>query len=183
MAQCIFKYYLIKNSKTSVKLKDIAIMYQPETISSNSFDDNGPYIVYGSGGIIGRYTKYNHKDSELMISCRGLCGSVSLSLPYSWIIGNQMIITPHDLKVKYYLYNFLKLVNLKTIETGSVQKQITRTNLENLNIEIIEDKKLIELNESLSAIYQNIIFISNVNSKLNEIKKILLPLLINSQLV
>ena len=114
----IFQFYYSKNDKKKVKLKDIATMYQPETITGNNFVSNGKYYVYGSGGIIGKYNKYNHKDSELMISCRGKCGNIALSLPFSWIIGNQMIVKPHQIQLKYYLYNYFKIINLYKIETG-----------------------------------------------------------------
>ena len=157
-------------------------MYQPETITSNEFIEEGNYFVYGSGGIIGKYNKFNHKDSELMISCRGLCGNVLLSLPYSWIIGNQMIIKPFNTKIKYYLYNYLKIINLKKVETGSVQKQITRTNLENLDIEMLDDNILEFLDNKLKIIYNEITSFILFNNKLQVLKERLLPLLINGQL-
>lgn len=179
----IFQFYYSKNDKKKVKLKDIATMYQPETITGNDFVSNGKYYVYGSGGIIGKYNKYNHKDSELMISCRGKCGNIALSLPFSWIIGNQMIVKPHQIQLKYYLYNYFKIINLYKIETGSVQKQITRSNLEKLEIHLLNENILLNLANKLQPIYKQIIEITINNEKLNEIKEKLLPLLINQQLI
>lgn len=179
----IFQFYYSKNNKKKVKLKDIATMYQPETITGNDFVSNGKYYVYGSGGIIGKYNKYNHKDSELMISCRGKCGNIALSLPFSWIIGNQMIVKPHQIQLKYYLYNYFKIINLYKIETGSVQKQITRSNLEKLEIHLLNENILLNLANKLQPIYKQIIEITINNEKLNEIKEKLLPLLINQQLI
>ena len=179
----IFQFYYSKNDKKKVKLKDIATMYQPETITGNDFVSNGKYYVYGSGGIIGKYNKYNHKDSELMISCRGKCGNIALSLPFSWIIGNQMIVKPHQIQLKYYLYNYFKIINLYKIETGSVQKQITRSNLEKLEIQLLNENILLNLANKLQPIYKQIIEITINNEKLNEIKEKLLPLLISQQLI
>ena len=146
-------------------------MYQPETITGNDFVSNGKYYVYGSGGIIGKYNKYNHKDSELMISCRGKCGNIALSLPFSWIIGNQMIVKPHQIQLKYYLYNYFKIINLYKIETGSVQKQITRSNLEKLEIHLLNENILLNLANKLQPIYKQIIEITINNEKLNEINE------------
>lgn len=179
----IFQFYYSKNDKKKIKLKDIATMYQPETITGNNFVSNGKYYVYGSGGIIGKYNKYNHKDSELMISCRGKCGNIALSLPFSWIIGNQMIVKPHQIQLKYYLYNYFKIINLYKIETGSVQKQITRSSLEKLEIQLLNENILLNLANKLQPIYKQIIEITINNEKLNEIKEKLLPLLINQQLI
>ena len=182
LSQTVFNYYYSNSNKKTVKLKTIAKMYQPETITGSDFIENGKYPVYGSGGIIGRYDKYNHTDSELMISCRGLCGNISLSLPYSWIIGNQMIIKPSDLKLKYYLYNYLQIINLKKVETGSVQKQITRANLENLDVELLEENILSLIANRLELIHNELIKVIKMNDKLNSLKNTLLPLLINQQL-
>lgn len=179
----IFQFYYSKHNKRTVKLKDIAKMYQPETITGNNFVSNGKYYVYGSGGIIGKYDKYNHKDSELMISCRGKCGNIELSLPYSWIIGNQMIVKPTKIQLKYYLYNYFKIINLNKIETGSVQKQITRSNLEKLEIQLLNENILLNLTNKLQPIYKQIIEITLNNETINETKEKLLPLLINQQLV
>ena len=156
LARNIFFYYYSNQDKQLIKLKDIAKMYQPETITENEFVKNGQYFVYGSGGIIGKYDKYNHEDSELMISCRGKCGNITLSLPYSWIIGNQMVIKPLKSQFKYYLYNYFQIINLNKIETGSVQKQITRANLENLDIRSINEDTLLDLERKLSPIYKKL---------------------------
>ncbi len=179
----IFNYYYCNNDKTKIKLKDIAYMYQPETITGSDFVKDGKYPVYGSGGIIGRYNRYNHTESELMISCRGLCGNITLSLPFSWIIGNQMIIKLNDKKFKYYLYNYFQIINLKKVETGSVQKQITRTNLENLDVEILDDNLISIIANALEPIHFELIKIIKFNDKLIDLKNKLLPLLINQQLM
>ena len=163
-------------------LKEIAKIYQPETITTNELIKDGKYFVYGSGGIIGKYNQFNHKESELMISCRGLCGNISFSLPYSWIIGNQMVIKPYDNKLKYYLYNYMQIIDLKKIETGSVQKQITRTNLEKLDIELLDDDVLAKINQLLNPIFKQLLSIILFNNKLLVIKQKLMPLLINGQL-
>lgn len=183
MGQAIFQYFFVNNKKEKTTLKKVSRMYQPETISSKDFVVNGKYNVYGSGGIIGKYDKYNHANSELMISCRGLCSNISFSLPYSWIIGNQMVIKTEDENLKYYLFNYLNNINLKSIETGSVQKQITRKNLENLTIELIENNNLIYLNKKLKLIYNMISTIEIFNEKIKQLKNKLLPLLINQQII
>ena len=93
--------------------------------------DSGDYFVYGANGIIGRYTNYNHENSEVVIACRGAtCGAVNVTLPKSWINGNAMVVKPHnDLVCHDYLVAFLKVFNWKKVISGSAQPQITRKNL------------------------------------------------------
>ena len=45
--------------------------YQPKTISMSQLDENGAYPVYGANGVIGRYNQYNHREQEILLTCRG----------------------------------------------------------------------------------------------------------------
>ncbi|GAA9870725.1 hypothetical protein VN0651_00170 [Helicobacter pylori] len=84
----------------------IVSTYQPKTISKTLLNDSYSYSVYGGGGIIGRFTEYNHEQSEFIISCRGQCGISYLTLPKSWITGNAMVIRPtKSYTSKTYLYH------------------------------------------------------------------------------
>ena len=113
------------------QLLDIFYVYQPKTISMKELSDSGDYFVYGANGIIGRYTNYNHENSEVVIACRGAtCGAVNVTLPKSWINGNAMVVKPrNDLVCHDYLVAFLKVFNWKKVISGSAQPQITRKNL------------------------------------------------------
>ncbi|MWV62510.1 N-6 DNA methylase [Helicobacter saguini] len=120
-----------------IKLESICKMYQPKTITSAEILDNGKYKVYGANGVIGYYNEYNHKDSEVAMTCRGAtCGTINFTEPESWITGNAMIITPLDSKkiLKKFLVYILPLTNIKYVITGTAQPQITRTNLSQLQI-------------------------------------------------
>ncbi len=87
----------------------IVSTYQPKTISKTLLNDSYSYSVYGGGGIIGRFTEYNHEQSEFIISCRGQCGISYLTLPKSWITGNAMVIRPtKSYTSKTYLYHTIK---------------------------------------------------------------------------
>jgi type I restriction enzyme S subunit len=95
--------------------------------------EDGEYPVYGANGVIGRYDKFNHEESQLLITCRGAtCGSVNVSQPYSWITGNAMIVRPKDdaINLKFLDYLFRGGIDISTAITGAAQPQITRTNLE-----------------------------------------------------
>ena len=108
-------------------------MYQPKTITTKEMIEDGEYPVYGANGVIGRYDKFNHEESQLLITCRGAtCGSVNVSQPYSWITGNAMIVRPKDdaINLKFLDYLFRGGIDISTAITGAAQPQITRTNLE-----------------------------------------------------
>ncbi|GAA8131503.1 hypothetical protein NP0148_13990 [Helicobacter pylori] len=160
----------------------IVSTYQPKTISKTLLNDSYSYSVYGGGGIIGRFTEYNHEQSEFIISCRGQCGISYLTLPKSWITGNAMVIRPtKSYTSKTYLYHTIKKYKLTKYITGSVQPQITRQNLSTMPILIPKRKTLNKWN-NISSLLWNLIH-NNMQSTqtLTALRDFLLPLLLKQQ--
>ncbi|GAA7799960.1 restriction endonuclease subunit S [Helicobacter pylori] len=160
----------------------IVSTYQPKTISKTLLNDSYSYSVYGGGGIIGRFTEYNHEQSEFIISCRGQCGISYLTLPKSWITGNAMVIKPtKSYTSKTYLYHTIKKYKLTNYITGSVQPQITRQNLSTMPILIPKRKTLNKWN-NISSLLWNLIH-NNMQSTqtLTVLRDFLLPLLLKQQ--
>ena len=115
---------------------DVCDAYQPKTISMKEMVQNGAYLVYGANGVIGRYDKFNHEDSEILLGCRGSCGAINVSEPKSWITSNAMVIKPKGEEInrsylRYYLEGATKFAG---IITGVAQPQITRKSLAPLKI-------------------------------------------------
>jgi type I restriction enzyme, S subunit len=118
-------------------LFDIANPKQWKTISSENFDANGKYNVYGANGIIGKTNTYNHKEETVLITCRGAtCGTVNLSEPFSYINGNAMALDDLDKSkaVTKYVYYFFQNYDFQNVITGSAQPQITRESLKKVRI-------------------------------------------------
>lgn len=129
------------------KLGDVCEIYQPQTISTKQLIENGKYSVYGANGIIGNYDKYNHEESEVLLTCRGAtCGSVNISEPFSWINGNAMVIHPKSTDIsKQFLTFILCSLDYSLIITGAAQPQITRQTLSSTLIPVppLEEQKRI----------------------------------------
>lgn len=99
--------------------------------------EDGEYLVYGANGVIGRYDKYNHEESEVLLTCRGAtCGSINVSEPYSWINGNAMVVHPSNEKElrKDFIRYYLASVDWSKVITGAAQPQITRQSLSPLQV-------------------------------------------------
>lgn len=113
-------------------LGELCNLYQPHTISTKDFVPDGKYDVFGANGVIGKYNKYNHEHSELLLTCRGAtCGNINESTPKAWINGNAMVIHIKDEKIlnKAYLKYALSFIDKSRIITGTAQPQITRQTL------------------------------------------------------
>lgn len=118
-------------------LGEVCEMYQPKTISVKDMIADGAYPVFGANGVIGRYDKFNHEEPQLLITCRGATsGSVNISEPKSWITGNAMVVKPKasNIEIKFLEYYFRGGVDIQKAITGAAQPQITRANLEPLNV-------------------------------------------------
>lgn len=116
-------------------LGELANLYQPQTIGGSLFTKTG-YTVYGANGPIGFYSRFNHEESQIIISCRGTCGTVNKTAPRSWINGNAMVVAPKPGKKldKDFLLNVLKQTDFTPCILGSSQPQITRGPLSEVGI-------------------------------------------------
>ena len=131
----------VKKGWQTKTLGEACEMYQPKTISGKDMVEDGPYPVYGANGVIGRYNQFNHEEPQLLITCRGAtCGSVNISAPRSWVTGNAMVVRPKNesLEMRYLEYLFRGGIDISKAITGAAQPQITRTNLEPLEISFPE---------------------------------------------
>jgi type I restriction enzyme S subunit len=110
-------------------LGDVCHVYQPETLAQKSLRP-GPYPVFGANGEIGFHDEYNHEDPQLVLGCRGSCGTVHVTPPKTWINGNAMVVVPSERVLRDFLaYALLGGIDLSAAITGAAQPQITRKSL------------------------------------------------------
>ena len=138
------------------KLGEVCKIYQPQTIASSLLKEDGKYPVFGANGMIGRYDSYNHEDPEVLLCCRGAtCGAINVSLPFSWINGNAMVVKPiNDSFLKSFLRYILLTLDYSHIITGAAQPQITRTSLSPVTVPvptIIEQQSIVDYLDSAFA--------------------------------
>jgi type I restriction enzyme S subunit len=132
------------------RLLDACDVYQPATISTKQLVEDGEFDVFGANGKIGKYSSYNHEESEVLLTCRGAtCGNINVSTPKSWINGNAMVVHPKEKNLlKNYLVYLLKTINYAEVITGSAQPQITRLSLKNIHIPVpplAEQERIVSL--------------------------------------
>jgi type I restriction enzyme S subunit len=124
-------------------LGDVCHVYQPETISQKQMQE-GEYPVYGANGVIGRHNQFNHEDPQLILGCRGSCGTVHTTPARSWINGNAMVVKPREdiIDESFLSYALRGGIDIGSAITGAAQPQITRASL--IPIPILLPKSLPE---------------------------------------
>lgn len=156
-----------------VKLTEICNPKQWKTIQKDKFNSNGKYPVYGANGIIGYYDKFNHEHETVLIACRGTCGKVHLSLPFSYINGNAMSLDDLNEEVcsKKYLYYYLKHYDMQKIITGTSQPQITIQSLKKVCIKLHSKNVQNEIINKLDKVQEIIDLRKRQIEKLDELIK------------
>ena len=171
---------------TVATLADVFLIKQPEQLSKADMSSSpGKHRVYGSNGIIGSYSKYNYIDSVIAVSCRGNCGNVYRTMPKSWVTSNAMVVTPLSKTVTMhnaYIMALLESLNLKSATTGSIQGQITWTNLSKIKIVIPKMNALDAFNRIADPMYELQIILEDEATKLASLRDWLLPMLMNGQI-
>ena len=168
---------------TNTTLKDLCIMYQPQTIGTDSLLPDGKYRVYGANGIVGMYNKYNHENSEIAMACRGSsCGILNRTMPFSWITGNAMVIQLKNKTIhNEYIKHALAYMNISGAITGSGQPQLTRESLNTIKCIKPTDKVLIAFSLIITPIVNYQLQTINKIDKTIKQRNELLPLLMNGQ--
>lgn len=164
-------------------LGELCEMYQPQTISTNKLVSDGHYRVYGANGVVGRYDKYNHDESEIAMACRGnSCGVINRTMPYSWITGNAMVIRMRNKNCcNEYIKQALFYMNIAGAISGSGQPQLTRENLNPIPCIDPLNQILYFFSNKVKPIVKMQLQLIKENDLLIKQRDRLLPLLMNGQ--
>ena len=143
----------------------------PIPIYSNGIDNNGLY---------GYTDNATSPEKSVTVSARGTIGCPFLRLePFVPII-RLIVATPYDEGADLYLYEYLRVINIKN--TGSVQPQLPVPEFSLITIPYPKDNQIIKTFSDLSRVWYKVI---DKNRKNNEYLKCLrdslLPMLMNGQ--
>ncbi|HAS35535.1 MAG TPA: hypothetical protein DCS15_03555 [Flavobacteriales bacterium] len=118
------------------KLEEISSLKYGKMLSSSKFLSEG-YPVYSGYGIRGYYSEFMYENPEILVLCRGVSGTgeVRMSPAKAFITNLSIVVEITDLEMnKQFLFYFLKNQNLRSLDSGSAQSQITIGDLNNVLI-------------------------------------------------
>jgi type I restriction enzyme S subunit len=164
----------------------IASIYQGKYLKpidmSPTRDMDFPNPVEGATKVLGYSSKSSFDFNFSSVSCRGSCGFVRWISSPAWISNNLMAVYGKgEIKINYYLHYLLKSLNFESITTGSVQGQITISNLS--SVRIILDIKLAKIfNDLIEPIHDALTTLERQSASFAEMRDTLLPRLISGEL-
>lgn len=125
----------------------------------------GMYPVFTGYRVVGYYDKCNLDNEELVVVARGVGGTGDVKLsPGACFLTNLSIaiIVDETVALKKFLYYYFKINNLRYLDSGSAQSQITISDLKNVKLPVppLETQKkivtIMELLDSKIALNQKI---------------------------
>lgn len=166
-----------------VKLNSVVDVCYGKNLPTKKLLSDG-YPVFGGNGQIGFYSEYLYEKSQVLIACRGAAsGKVIVSLPYSFVTNNSLILEQNGTTVTHeYLKQFCLEKEFYNYATGSAQPQITIANLANANI-LIPHRDLMNMFSLIrNSIDSKVLSLFNENNKLVAIRDALLPKLMSGEI-
>lgn len=139
--------------------------------NKNRISDNGKYPIFSGYRITGYYDEYNLEENELVIVARGVggTGNVKLSPAICYLTNLSIAVEMNEeIALKKYLYYYFAIRNLRYLDSGSAQSQITISDLEKVVIPIPdmeEQKKIVAV---LSSIDEKIKQNTAINENLEQ---------------
>lgn len=103
-------------------LKRFLRLQSGESITSEEIEDEGPFPVYGGGGLRGYTSRFTHDGSYALIGRQGaLCGNVNYGDGKFWASEHSIVATPTRPLVTRWLGEMLRAMNLNQYSISAAQ--------------------------------------------------------------
>jgi type I restriction enzyme S subunit len=134
-------------------------------------NDSSLFPIFSGYRFVGYYDEWNIDANELIVVARGVggTGDVKLTSSKCYLTNLSIAVAVDDnVAIKQYLYYFYQLSNLRYLDSGSAQSQITITDLQNVEIDLppLPEQKLIA--STLSALDARIAENKKINHHLEQ---------------
>jgi type I restriction enzyme S subunit len=100
-------------------------------------DNTSLYPIFSGYRVVGYYDEFNISEGELIVVARGVGGTGDVKLtPAKCYLTNLSIAIDVDetFALKQYLYYFFQISNLRYLDSGSAQSQITISDLQKVKV-------------------------------------------------
>ncbi|MDA5956265.1 restriction endonuclease subunit S [Listeria monocytogenes] len=138
--------------------------------------EDGQYPIYSGYRIVGYYDEYNLEQPTLIVVARGVGGTGDVKIsPAKCYLTNLSIYVDVDESValKEYLYYYFQIHNLRYLDSGSAQSQITIADLKNVKVPIPTLETQDKVVSILKSLDNKIVNNEAINRNLEEQAKLL----------
>ena len=152
----------------NVKFSDIASFKYGKMPTKNKILETGGYPIYSGYRYVGYYNEYNIDKNTLIIIARGVggTGDVKLTKEKCYLTNLSIAVFPFNNNSvnTLYLYYYFLLHNLRYLDSGSAQSQITISDLEKLVIKLPP----LETQKKIAGVLSSLDDKIELNNKINQ---------------
>ena len=154
------------------KFSDVATFKYGKMPQKSRTVNDGKYPIFSGYRYVGRYNEFNVEENTLIVVARGVGGTGDVKLTKEKCYLTNLSIAVENLdntiaNVKY-LYYYFQLNNLRYLDSGSAQSQITITDLEKLAINLPPLETQRKIARVLGAIDDKIELNNSINKNLEQ---------------
>lgn len=143
---------------------------------------DGPYPVYGSGGLMRHVEKYLHNGESVLIPRKGTLNNVMLVDGRFWTVDTMFFTKELSIGAARYAYFILKRLDLTSMNAGSAVPSMTTKILSAIPVSIPDDDLLQELKEWSDPLFAQIRLNEQENEQLESMRDALLPKLMSGEI-
>ena len=174
----------------NIKLAELVRLEDSKRIPLSTYEREnrkGIYPYYGATGIMDYIDDYLFDDEIILLAEDGSTSDehgfpiVQYVWGKVWVNNHAHIIYPQNPNHKIYTYFMLKLIPVKLIETGSIQKKINQDNLLKYNSIKVPTNILDDFTKIVSPLWRKKMITTEEILSLTKQRDELLPLLMNGQ--
>ena len=134
--------------------------------------NSGIYPVYGSGGIMRYVDSFLYDKPSVLLPRKGTLDNIQYTDKPFWTVDTIYYTEVNSEKVNaYYLYNYLKLLDLSNLDSGTGVPSMTFDSYYNLNVIIPPLESQQKIAAVLSALDDKIALNRRLNAKLEQMAK------------
>lgn len=143
--------------------------------------DEGSIPVYGTGGIMRYVDQFLYDQESILIPRKGSLNNLYyLSIPF-WSVDTLFYSKFKKKKSGKYVFQFLKSLDLASMDVGSAIPSLTTQLLNRINLVLPSDDILIKFDEIISEHFESMNFNIQENMSLIKLRDTLLPKLISGE--
>lgn len=142
------------------------------------------YPIFSGYGIVGYYDEFMFEDEMLILVARGVggTGDVKFSPHHSYLTNLSIAFLLREDRYKYYLFQQYQYRNLRVLDTGAAQSQITIENLSRHITILPSDEVIDSFNNYFQIIHDKTLLLNRNIDLLKSARDMLLPKLMSGEI-
>ena len=143
---------------------------------------DGPYPVYGSGGFMRSAEKSLFSGESVLIPRKGSLNNVMYVNEAFWTVDTLFFTVPRIPGAAKFLYQYVKRLNLASMNSGSAVPSMTTSILNALSLPVPPRDSLLSFNAKLQSMYDAVRANNLENRRLESLRDSLLPKLMTGEI-